>query len=735
MNRKVISAIAALCAVAAGLPAFAQAPTTGTIKGRVVFQESGVAVHGASIIVVGTRRESKTGDDGTFEIAAVPAGTYEVLAQREHASTPRQKVVVTAGQTVTIELKMGAAPVHENVAVTASATGTATAFESFNSMISLDSFEIFKKLGATLADTLQDEAGVAKRSFGPGSSRPIIRGFDGDRVLIMQDGLRTGDLSSQSGDHGVSIDPAGLARIEVVKGPATLLFGSNALGGAINAISPQDAFRAQPFDGTVGGANFDTGSANAQAGVAGNVQLGRGPWFAHGSFTSRRTGNYDSPDGTVPNSGTNLVTGEAGLGWTGTRAYVGVSGGGEGNRYGIPYAGLFEGDEDIEIDIKARRQNLRFDTGLRNLQGSFADALRVKVSLVDYRHDEIETEDGVDVFGTRFTNRVATVRAELEQKHTGRVGGRIGAEFFNRAYEAVGQEALTPPVDQSSFAAFAYEEVRFTKQQIQFGGRFERNSYTSTDPRAFNGFSGSAGWRREFGTDTGLIVNMTASSRAPALEELYNFGPHLGNLLFEVGDPDLQLERSVGVDVSFRRRAGRVTGELSAFVYGISNFVFLDVTDQIEDGLRVAFYSQGDSRFAGVEATGRFEMGERAALDASVSYVQAELTGSGEPLPRIPPFHGRVSLTLPIGPIDVVPDVVFYAAQNRVFRDETPTAAWATFNVSATWQKVVAHATHIITFQGYNLTNTDYRLHTSLIKNLAPEMGRGVKVTYGVRLF
>ena len=172
---------------------------------------------------------------------------------------------------------------------------------------------------------LQDEPGIAKRTFGPGTSRPIIRGFDGDRVLIMQDGMRTGDLSSQSGDHGVSIDPAGLPRIEVVKGPATLLYGSNAIGGVVNAITPQDAFRASPFAGTLGGVNFDTGSANAQAGFSGNVQHGRGPWLVLRQLhrrdapatTMRRTRRSRTP-------ATRLSTGEGGLGWTGERAFFGV---------------------------------------------------------------------------------------------------------------------------------------------------------------------------------------------------------------------------------------------------------------------------------------------------------------------------------------------------------------------------------------------------------------------------
>ena len=181
---------------------------------------------------------------------------------------------------MTVDFALSITGVHEEVTVTGMASGTATAFESFSSVTSLDSVELAKNRGATITEALANEPGVAVRSFGVGNARPIIRGFDGDRVLIMQDGVRTGDLSSQSGDHGVSIDPAGLERLEVVKGPATLLYGSNAIGGVVNAITPQDAFRMSPFQGVLGGASFDTGSANGQAGGNGNVQYGRGGWTA-----------------------------------------------------------------------------------------------------------------------------------------------------------------------------------------------------------------------------------------------------------------------------------------------------------------------------------------------------------------------------------------------------------------------------------------------------------------------
>jgi iron complex outermembrane receptor protein len=722
-----------------GGPAFAQS-TAGVVSGRVTLEASGDPVHGATVLLVGARRSATTGDDGKFEIANVPAGTYEVLAQREHFTAARQSITVTAGQTITVEFKLAIANVHEEVTVTASATGAATTFESFNAITSLDSTEIARRLGATLADVLDGEPGVAKRTFGPGTSRPIIRGFDGDRVLIMQDGVRTGDLSSQSGDHGVSIDPSGLARIEVVKGPATLLYGSNALGGVVNAITPQDAFRASPFAGTLGGVSVDGGSANAQAGFSGNVQHGRGPLLLYGNLTSRRTGDYDAPDETIPNSGTKLTTGEGGVGWTGNRAFFGVGAGFERNRYGIPFAGLLEGDEEAQIDLKIERQNVRFDTGLRNLGNSFADNVKFMVNYLDYQHDELEIAEGEESLGTRFKNQVFTLRAELEQKRRGKLGGRMGVEFLSRDYTAAGEEALTPDTTQNGFAAFVYEEVNLGRPRLLFGGRFDHTGYDAKFEDgalkpSFNGASGSVGLHAGLGSSSAVVFNLTGSSRAPALEELFNFGPHPGNLAFEVGDPNLKMERSVGFDASIRSRGKRASGEFNAFVYSISNFVFLDVTDEIEDGLRVSNYMQGDSKFSGVEAAGHVDLHPKATVTASFGYVRATLTDTDEALPRIPPFSGRIGFTLRAGDFSIIPEVVFQSEQTRVFRDETPTDGWATFGLGAAWQRGTSHASHLIAFQAYNLGNETYRLHTSFLKDLAPEMGRGVKVTYSLRFF
>ena len=783
------------------------AQETGTVRGTVTLAESGDPVHGAVILVVGSGAFALTDEQGAFEIGNVPPGSYEVLAQREHLTAGRRTVTVDAAAMATADFSLGLSPVHEHVTVTASVGGTETAFEAFNAVSTLDSFDIARESAGSLGDALQNQPGIASRSFGPGSSRPIIRGFDGDRVLILEDGLRTGDLSSQSGDHGITIDPNSAERIEIVRGPATLLYGSNAVGGLVNVITPHESYRKSLFDGTRAQFSTNVGSANAEAGTTASLQHAQGNVLFWGGGSMRRTDDYDTPAGTVENSATELTNARAGLGWFGDRFFT--SGGFtiEEGRYGVPFADEFHGahghgegeeeegdhdeeeeeddhddeghdEEEVQIDLDSRRRVGRFDMGLRNLRNRAMEGLRVSLSVIDWNHDELEVEEGIEHVGTRFANRTYVMRAAVDQQQTGRFSGKFGAWTQFRDFEAVGAEALAPRTDQASFAAFAYEEVNFGRVRLQFGARVEQNDYRTAermgghddhddeeedhdeeegedhdddhdhdheeehhleapDPRdrQFLGASTSIGLHADIGADSAFVANLTQSHRAPALEELYNFGPHVGNLAFEVGNPELDAETTLGLDLSLRHRTDRVRSNLNAYVYSIDNFIFGDRTGETEDNLPVLDFTQGDSRFVGFDASGSVRLGGNAWATLGVGYVAATLTATNEPLPRIPPLRGTLSLDIPYGGFTLSPQLMFAGRQADVFHGETETDGYSVFNLRASYVWPRQHTAHILSFTGYNLTDALYRNHTSFIKDLAPEMGRGVRVNYSVRFF
>ncbi|MGH9657645.1 MAG: TonB-dependent receptor plug domain-containing protein, partial [Bryobacteraceae bacterium] len=380
-----------------------------------------------------------------------------------------QTVRIAAGATVVADFRLRLSPVKQEITVTASGGREVSTFESFQTVTTLETFELARKTHTSLGEVLENQPGVAKRSFGPGSARPVIRGFDGDRVLIMQDGVPTGALSSQSGDHGESIDPTSLERLEVLKGPATLLYGSNALGGVVNAVSGHHQLHEHPHQGLRGHLTAIGGSANDHAGGSAGFELGVKNWLLWGGGGAQRTGDYSTPLGTIENSATRIRNGYGGFGWYGQKRYFDLGHALEEGRYGVPFAAEIEGAAD-DILLDSRRHNLRMNAGFRNL-GTWVDGFRLSLNYSDWRHRELEG----DTVGTTFRNRQFSWRGVFDQRRTGRYSGSFGFSGAFRDYRAAGEETLAPPVRQNNFAAFALEEIELERVRLQFGARVENN--------------------------------------------------------------------------------------------------------------------------------------------------------------------------------------------------------------------------------------------------------------------
>jgi iron complex outermembrane receptor protein len=328
-----------------------------------------------------------------------------------------------------------------------------------------------------------------------------------------------------------------------------------------------------------------------------------------------------------------------------------------------------------------------------------------------------------------------------------------------RDYSATGEEALSPPVDQNAFALFGLEELNFERVTLQLGGRIEYTGYTpkglverghhheeeeeeeeepelvALPKRDFTGFSGSVGGRFALWESGAFVANYTNSYRAPALEELYNFGPHVGNLAFEIGDPNLKRERSSGIDLSLRHQGDRISGEATFFFYDMNDFVYLAPTGEIEDDLIEAEFLQRDSRFTGAEFRFNAGLHEYIWLNLGLDTVRAELSDTKESLPRIPPLRGRVGVDFRYRGLSVKPEVVMADSRRDVFSTETTTAGYTVVNLLASYSIPMNEYVHHFSFQIFNVGDRLYRNHVSFIKDFAPEIGRGVKFTYNLMFF
>lgn len=735
--------------IGSAISAFGQ---EATISGRVTYSQ-GVALHDATVQIVQTQRSTRTDESGNYTLTGIAPGRYTILVHLEGFADASRVVNVTAGSQLTYNFELKIASLKEEVTVTAAGTEQSV-FDSFQTVNSVGGARITEKASTSIGEVLESETGVAKRSFGPGSSRPIIRGFDGDRVLVLQDGVRVGSVGSQSGDHGEPIDPLAAERIEVVKGPGTLLYGSNAIGGVVNVIGHHSDDYHDGFRGYFTGV---AGTADKQAGGSGGVEYGIRNWLFRGSFGAQRTGDYQSPIGRVPNSASRSTTGSFGTGYYGDKAFFAGTYNFDIRRYGVPFAALFEehGDEefgelpevDEEIDLRLRRHNFRFNGGFRNLENSFISGVNYNLDYTDYRHKEIERAEGIDEVGTVFDNKIFSYRSVFEQQKYGKLTGRFGFEGFSRNYEINGAEQLIDgEIKHNAFSVFALEELNFDRVKFQFGGRIENNRYAAENPelrdRNFTGFSGGAGINVGLWEGGTAVANYTFSSRAPALEELYNNGPHIGTVTYEIGNDDLRRETSHGIDFSLRHQSNRFRIIGDVYYYRINNYVFLAPQDEdgdgeidIEDGLPVGRYEQEDASVIGAELNAEVSFTKYLGAFASLDTVRSKLVDRDIDLPRIPPSRARLGLDFQYQGLSLRPEVVFASAQEKLFPLETRTAGYGIVNVGGSYTIGRQHVAHIFSFNAYNLTDKLYRNHTNFLKDLMPEIGRGVRFGYTVRFF
>ncbi|MDO8834452.1 MAG: TonB-dependent receptor, partial [Vicinamibacterales bacterium] len=702
------------------LPAPSQGATVG-VTGTLLHSLSGDPVADATITVEPMKRSTRTKLDGTFAIDGVPAGSYVFVAAADGFVTTRRDVRVVAGGGPVVLTIDPVLEFTESVSVQAE---NRSAFAAAQPIAVLSGQDLGRELEGSLGAALKTQPGVAERSSGPGASRPIIRGLDGDRVLILEDTHGMGDVSSQSADHGVAINPATAAKIEVVRGPATLLYGSNAIGGLVNVVTNTIVTEVKAGDGrgTRGTVTLDGGTGASEGGVAGSYGWTTGPLVWHVSGAGRKSGDVRTPERTIDHTSVANGQGTVGLSWVGTRGYVGAAYGYDRASYGVP---ALDGGG---VELTPRRHSLTARAERRDLPG-LASSMRASFAYRNYLHDE--SEDGVA--GTRFTNTQAEGNVFATHRPLGRITGTWGAAGLMRSFSATGAEALTPPVDVRAGALFVFEEVSWTRLSIQGGVRAEFASYRperDRRPRDFNdlSFSGGIVWQPD--TAVTLAASVARTSRRPALEELYFDGLHIGNYAYEVGNGDLGSERAFGIDTSFRWRHARASGEVTLFRNAITDFIFRQPTGRTIDGYPEVRFNARDGVLTGIEVRGETEVAPGVFAEVGLDYIRAWLVEGDTPLPRIPPMRTQIGGRYQRGAWQAGATAVINARQDRVYPGEAPTDGATVLRLHAAWSFEGGGALNTVTLRVENATDRLYRSHLSYLKAAVPEMGRNIKLVY-----
>jgi iron complex outermembrane receptor protein len=662
------------------------------------------------------------------------------------------------------------------VVVTGNPLGSDT-FELVQPTSVLDGRDLMINRKSTLGETLSELPGVSSSYFGPNSSRPVIRGFDGDKIRILQNGAAMLDASALAPDHAVAVDPLVIDRVEVVRGPATLLYGGNAIGGVVNVLDnriPQSAITGLGgrMEGRLGGADNERGGVGVFEGGNGQFAVhadayGRGtddlkiPGYARSARLRASGSTFGLPDSGVEqvdrlgNTNAHSYGGALGGALTSNRGYAGLSAQQFQANYGSP----------LELGSRIDMQSTRWDFGgeARDL-GTVIESVKVKAGYTDYQHTE--SDEGVPQ--TTFKNRGYDARIEALHGKLGPLKGAIGLQLTNFDFSALGAEAFIPQTNTDAKGLFIYEEWPIGKLKLVMGGRAERNQVQSNgggpvdpstgnprfDPaqtRSFTPKSGALGLVYSVTHDIALAANLAHTERAPTYSELYGNGPHDVTGQFEIGDATLAPEKSNSLDAALRMRSGPHSGSIGVFRSRFSNFVTLFNTgnQRCPDG-SVPADSDGDgvpdcagedilpeaqfrgvpAIFEGFEAQGRFRLYDRSgALDliAQASYVKAYNETTDEPLPRIPPLKLMAGLDYQFNQFGARLDVINAQGQDRVSANELPTDGYTLVNASLYYHlKDVGFATWEAFLRVNNLFDREARDHTSTLKDIAPLPGRGV---------
>jgi len=648
--------------------------------------------------------------------------------------------------------------------------------------------ELTRSLRPTIGETLARQPGVSATSFGPNASRPILRGFQGERVRILTDGIGSFDVSNTSVDHAVAINPLTADRIEVLRGPSALLYGSSAIGGVVNVIDsriprrvPDEAIHIDAI-GTYGSAaNERSGSGEIEVPLTENFVI-----HVDGSYSKTdnlRTGGYilskamreiaaasDEEEiqdnarlkGKLANTAAEVWEVAGGFAYIGDGGNLGMSISHSENTYGVPsrleVAEEHDHDHDHDHDheeeghshenvtlaMKQTRADLRGEVAVN---GGFLDSIRLRAGWADYQHQEIEPSGEV---GTTFKNQSMESRLEFVQADRNGWQGASGAQYSPRRFQADGEEKFLPKNQTDQFGLFTLQSLDLGDTRLEAGARYEHTKLQS-DPdadlfaeasqRSFNALSGSLGISQTIMPGWRVGLNLSRSERAPSAEELFARGNHAGTQAFELGNPDFGKEKSWGVEGTLRGSGNGYSFSLAAYHNWFSGFIYESVVDDsvcqaANGGAEMEFpcyaYAQADARYYGFEAEASVKLAQVGSyainIDGVADYVRATIKGNG-PAPRIPPLRLLGGIEAQGARLSARAELEHVFEQDRVTDFETPTDGFTMVNASISFKPLAGNDRTTLMLSANNIFDVEARRHASFLKDFAPLAGRDIRLT------
>ncbi len=674
----------------------------------------------------------RTGKTGQFRFDEIAPGTYTLRFEHAGYETSDQEIIVeTDPMTMTVKLERN--PFQLGEVIVTPGDEEHAHFEKTTDL-NLSAQELDQQMGATIAETLRGEVGVAQRTMGRTTARPVIRGMGGDRLLILEDGGRTGDKSGSSADHAVAIDPTTATNIEIIRGATSLIYGSGTLGGVVN-VKRETIPQTLPHRPTM---NLTFQGESVNSGLTGTtgftIPVGDLAWRLE--LNRRSTDDTHTPIGILENTALSQTNFSTGLSMVKDWGHIGISGGSYRSDYGVP--GSPEGHiQGVTINLDRQRYEGDFEYGF---QQSFFEKLKLHSTYTRYQHQEIESNNRLGVeFGVLTTNvsALAYMRGDA-------VAG-IWGEYRDHA---TGGFYWTPHTREISLAGFYLKQKRlnddFTLQgAIRYDVRrvepFREGIATRAGPveqQDFGGVSSAVSGIYHWDDHLETGATLMKTFRTPGIEELFSDGPHLAVYSYEIGNAELGSEDGFGTEAFIRYAAKRMKINLTVFRNQIYGYLIQSNTGEKEWGsgaagwLWIYQYQGQDAILDGAEFSVDTEILPRVHVETSMSYVKGTLTASDSPLERIPPLNGKVALRYVTQPLNVHFTARFSDGQHRLGEFEEATDGYVVYDAGIQLAFPVWQLQHQAVLTVENIFDAEYRQHLSRIKSVMPEPGRNVKLLY-----
>ena len=705
--------------------------TTWSLEGDVVKTQNSTRLGGVTVRIKGLERSVRTDAKGRFKFDAVPEG-QQTLQFLKVGYQHFERIVDVNAATPYLKIELEALPFQLQTIRVYGSNRSLSQFEETTDL-ALDEEELQRRLGMTLANALADEMGVSQRMMGRAIARPVIRGLGGDRLLILENGERTGDKSASSADHAVSIDPTTAEGIEVTRGPASLIYGSSTLGGVINVKSnniPQILPRRLDMHLTFQGESVNSGLTGTTSftfpmgDFAGNVEWNR-----------RLASDIQTPVGVLENTALSNVNFSGGGSLIKPWGFVGVSGSSYRSDYGVP--GSPEGHiSGVNIELDKQRyegqMEYRFNTAI-------LEKVKLQTAYTRYQHQERESNGRLGVEFGLLTYNVSAMAHLLDNA--------IAGVWWEYRDHTTGGFYWTPHTREFALAGFYLNQRNFDKFTLQGAIRYDLRRSEPFRPgavvragavqrRDFNGFSGAASgiyhWTDRLSTGTTLMKTF----RAPGIEELFSDGPHLAVYSYEIGDAELEPENGYGTEFFVKYADDRFRLNLALFRNQIQNYLIPTNSGKKEWGsgaagwLWIYQYMGHDVVMDGAEIQIGGEVLSQIHLQFNMSYVNGTIETNGLPLERIPPLNGKFVISYTPTPLHVYVASRFSGSQTRIGEFEEPTDGYLVYDIGGYLNFSWWQLENMVVFEIENLFDTTYREHLSRIKSVMPEPGRNVKLLY-----